>query len=135
MGSRRVRSTLVAGAALCATAIAGVGAADGFRAETTAEIDSGGPQGAQGTVSSPRAACVPNRTVTLYRVSEEGPPQAFGTDTTDAQGNWAVSASLFAGEYYVTVEKKNLRKPATSAKKKRKKKKICKATTSERKRL
>ena len=104
-----VRTALVSALAACALlALVPAGAmAHRFTAPTTATVASGGPTGAQGTVSSPRAVCKRNRRVELFRVNElGGEDQSFGTDRTDRRGRWQVSASLFAGEYYVTVARK-----------------------------
>ena len=129
---------LTAAAALTACAlfalVPATAAAHRFNAPTTADITSGGPSGAEGTVSSPRALCERNRRVELFRANELDPdnPQSFGTDVTDRNGNWRVDAALFAGNYYVTVAPK----PAASAsKKKRRHRHRCKGTTSAPERL
>lgn len=104
-----VRTALISALAACALlALVPAGAmAHRFNASTTAEVTSGGPTGAEGTVSSPKAVCKRNRRVELFRVDElGGQDQSFGTDLTDRRGRWQVSASLIAGEYYVTVAKK-----------------------------
>jgi hypothetical protein len=115
------RSTAVAGAVLCATAIAGLGTAEGhrFNAPTTVRITDGGPTGASGSVTSPRPVCMPNRAVTLFKV-EGSRHEKVGTGTTDAQGQWKVQAHLVAGFYQATVSAKTLpAKQATTAKKHR----------------
>jgi hypothetical protein len=103
-----------------------------FNAKTTAEVVSGGPDGAEGTVSSPKAACKRNRLVELFRVDElGGEDQSYGTDRTDRNGNWSVEASLFAGEYYVTVTKSR----AASASQPGQHRHRCKKGKSKKKRL
>lgn len=92
-------------------------AAHRFNAPTAAEVVSGGPIGAEGTVSSPRAVCKRNRLVELFRVDDlGGEPQSYGTDRTDRRGNWRVEASLLAGEYYVTVKKSVVALPSRPGK-------------------
>jgi hypothetical protein len=126
----------VAGAVLCATAIAGLGTAEGhrFNAPTTVRITDGGPTGASGSVTSPRPVCLPNRTVTLFKV-QGSRHDKIGTATTDAQGQWRVQAHLLAGFYQATVSSKTLpAKPATAARK-RKHRHHCQAGISLRMRL
>jgi hypothetical protein len=97
---------------------------------------SGGPNGARGTVSSPVPACEANRLVELFRVDElGGPPQSYGTTSTDEDGDWRFRTSLFTGDYFVAVKKSRL---ASSAKKKEKKEKHshrCKRGRSKKERL
>jgi hypothetical protein len=48
----------------------------------------------QGTVSSTKPACVPNRKVVLYRQKNaNSEPKKVGSDRTDSDGNWGVEAS------------------------------------------
>lgn len=130
----RITTAAALGACALLLLVAAGAGAHRFNAPTTAEIVSGGPTGASGTVSSPRAVCERNRLVELFRVDElGGPAQSYGTDHTDASGNWTVEASLFAGDYYVTVKKS---RAASAAKKKKKRHKHrCKGTRSPGKRL
>jgi hypothetical protein len=130
------RSTLVVGAALCATAIAGLGTAEGhrFNAPTTVRITNGGPTGANGVVSSPRAVCVANRTVTLFKV-QGARHDKIGTATTDAQGQWRVQAHLLAGFYQATVSAKTLPAKLATAARKRKHRHHCQAGISLRMKL
>ena len=130
---RRTRSAAVAGAVLCAATVAGLGSAEGhrFNAPTTVEISSGGPTGAAGTVTSPRAVCVPNRAVVLFRVG--GGRERIGQATTDAQGHWSVRGSLRAGNYQALVAGKTLPNRLASPARKKKKKKHshkCQGATS-----
>jgi hypothetical protein len=133
MRTRTVRSTVVAGAALCVTAIGGLSTADGhqFNAKTTVVVTEVVPTGAAGTISSPRKACLAGREVTLFRQQGRG-GRRIGTDLTDAEGNWAVEESLLAGTYYARVSAETLPAKPTSAKKKRKKRHShkCKAGVS-----
>jgi hypothetical protein len=131
MARLAIIATIIA-CALAALAATGAGA-HRFNARTTAEIVSGGPTGANGTVSSPKAACERNRLVELFRVDElGGAAQSYGTDRTDDSGNWSIEAGLVAGEYYVTVKKS---RAASSAKKKKKHSHRCKRARSKRKQL
>jgi hypothetical protein len=129
------KRTAVAALTACALValVPATAAAHRFNARTTADITSGGPDGAEGTVSSPKAFCERGRRVELFRVNELDPdaPQSFGTDVTDRNGNWRVDASLFAGDYYVKVAPK----PAANASKKRRHRHRCKGTTSVTERL
>ena len=108
-----------------------------FNAATTAGITSGGPDGAEGTVSSRQPACERNRLVELFRVDDigAGQDQSFGTDRTDRSGNWSIDASLFAGDYYVTVAKSTKAGVAKKKKKKKKHKHGCRSAESVRMRL
>jgi hypothetical protein len=126
------KRTAVAAVTACAlfALVPATAAAHRFNARTTADITSGGPTGAEGTVSSPKVFCERNRRVELFRQNEVDPdnPMSFGTDVTDRSGNWRVDADLFAGNYYVTVTPK----PAANASKKKKKRHRhrCRGTTS-----
>ncbi len=126
------KRTAVAAVTACAllALVPATAAAHRFNARTTADITSGGPTGAEGTVSSPQAFCERGRRVELFRQNEADPntPTTFGTDVTDRNGNWRVDADLFSGNYYVRVAPK----PAANASKKKKKKHRhrCKGTTS-----
>lgn len=134
-----VRTLLIAALAACAVlALVPTGAgAHRFNATTTAAIETGGPDGAVGTVSSSKPVCRRNRLVELFRVDDlgAGEDQSFGTDRTDRRGNWSISASLFAGDYYVTVAKSNKAGAAKKTKKKKKHKHGCKSSRSPSKRL
>jgi hypothetical protein len=125
---------LIAAAACALLLIApGVAAAHRFNAPTRAEIVSGGPTGARGTVSSPAPACEANRLVELFRVDElGGPPQSYGTTRTNENGRWRIATSLFTGDYFVTVKRSRLAGPA---KKKDKHPHRCKRGRSKKKRL
>lgn len=129
---RTISIAALAACALLALVPAGAGA-HRFNAATTAAIASGGPGGAEGTVSSSKPACRRNRLVELFRVDDlgAGEDQSFGTDRTDRAGNWSIAAPLFAGEYYVTVARSN----KAGAAKKKKHKHRCKSTRSPRRRL
>ena len=120
MRSTAIRSAAVASAALCVTAIAGLGVADGhrFSAPAAVQIASGGPSGATGSVNTLRPRCRANRLVTLFKI--EGPTRTkVGTDRTDAQGTWTVHANLTAGFYRAAVAPKNLPRTATTARKRK----------------
>jgi hypothetical protein len=130
----RQRAGLIAAAACALLLLApGVAAAHRFNAPTGAEIVSGGPTGARGTVTSPVPLCQADRLVELFRVDElGGPPQSYGTTRTDQDGRWRIRTSLFTGDFFVTVKKSQV---AGSAKKKDKHRHRCKRGRSNRKRL
>jgi hypothetical protein len=54
-----------------------------------------------GTVVSPAAACIANRTVKLYRV-RSGPDKLLGRDTSGNGGAWSIPIGkrLISGGYY-----------------------------------
>lgn len=64
-----------------------------------------------GRVTSPNHACEEGRRVVLYRVIDGGPDQALGHDTTNANGNWGVEVSGFAGismsHFYARVKRRS----------------------------
>jgi hypothetical protein len=64
-----------------------------------------------GRVTSPNHACVEERKVILFRVIENGPDQALGSDKTSASGNWGVEVSGFAGislsHFYAKVKRRS----------------------------
>ncbi|MGH2808559.1 MAG: hypothetical protein ACRDKT_14930 [Actinomycetota bacterium] len=78
-----------------------------FAARTQAKIHDGGPDGANGNVTSRNDSCVANRTVRLFRV-QDGPDQLFGRDRTSMRGLWDIEAPLVAGEYYVIVMRRHI---------------------------
>lgn len=76
-----------------------------------------------GEVNSNTNACERNRQVKVKRV-EPGKDPVFGTDISDAQGEWEVSNGFAPpGDYYATVKKKVLKKTNNH-------KHICKADKS-----
>jgi hypothetical protein len=102
------RLTVAALAACLLFALMPAGAsAHRLSSKTTARLTSGGPTGAEGKVSSPRAACRRNRLVELFRENEldEDDPQSYGTDRTNRRGAFNVDAALLAGEYFVRVKR------------------------------
>jgi hypothetical protein len=102
MNLRRFGLTAVL-AALLALAL-GVGNAGAASFATQVKIDDGGPKGASGHVSSKQKKCERGRRVNLF-VEDEGTGklEKVGTDTTDADGDWEVEESLFAGTYVAKV--------------------------------
>jgi hypothetical protein len=108
-----------------ATTLAGLdAAAQAASYATTVEITRGGPTGAEGIVSSPKAACRGGRTVHLLRAGQE-----VGTARTTSTGAWSVKASLLAGIYQAKVDartvtaKSNTSGTADTSKKRKKKRK------------
>jgi hypothetical protein len=78
---------------------------------TIPSIDQGGPTGASGDVRCPARGCprtcLANRLVTLAR-KEGSRSIVVGRDRTDADGDWLIPVALIAGEYHVTVTRKNV---------------------------
>jgi hypothetical protein len=79
-------------------------------------LTSVGPDGAEGLVSSPRAACVADRTVTLYMVGTESSlrtSEAVAKTQTRQDGSWSAALyaghTLYTGEYYAVVQSERLR--------------------------
>ena len=65
-----------------------------------------GPNGAVGTVSSPRQACVAHRHVTLYKEETVvGAPagRPVADTTTSSDGTWSVGNLLYTDQYYAEV--------------------------------
>jgi hypothetical protein len=64
-----------------------------------------------GRVTSPNHACVEDRKVVLFRVIDNGPDQALGSDRTGANGNWSIEPSGFAGislsHFYARVKRRS----------------------------
>jgi hypothetical protein len=87
-----------------ATTAAGAGTE---KVKTKVKLTGGGPEGAQGVVSSKRSKCEKKRKVTLYNVSGSGKGmQLVGTDKTDNFGRFEVVAPLTAGDYQAQVTQK-----------------------------
>lgn len=59
-----------------------------------------------GKVSSTRAACVPGRTVKLYKVVA-GPDPSLGTATTGPAGNWNLARPTAHGTFYALVSERS----------------------------
>lgn len=60
-----------------------------------------------GTVSPPRAGCVPNRLVKLFQ-KDAGPDTFLGSDRTDQQGDWQVNTPAADDLYYAKVTLKDI---------------------------
>jgi hypothetical protein len=92
MTSFRKTLALAATTAVALLAIgAGAASAHTVRFDAAVTIDYNDSAGHFfGTVSSPRAGCVPRRLVTLYR-DDEGADTALGSDRTNQAGNWQVA--------------------------------------------
>jgi hypothetical protein len=85
--------------------------------KTTVTITSTSATLFTGKVGSPKKACAKGRKITLYRqmTAREGYAgypgyEPVGTDTTDASGNWEVTASnaFLEGDYRVAVAAKKV---------------------------
>jgi hypothetical protein len=102
MSLRRFGLTLVL-TALLALAFAPAGATAASYG-TQVRIDDGGPKGASGHLSSKQKKCLRGRRVTLwYENDATDDLEKIGADTTDAEGDWEVEESLFAGNYIARV--------------------------------
>lgn len=77
-----------------------------FNSTVTIEFDAGV---FSGTVSSPRAGCVPSRLVKLFS-RDEGPDTLQGSDRTDQAGDWEVTGVPFsAGQtFYAKVTRRDI---------------------------
>jgi hypothetical protein len=119
------RSVQALAAMLVAMAFAaGVAAAHtvGFSSEVTIAFQDRQPRpdGSEGdnfngTVTSPRAACVRNRTVQVFRVVGPEPNQVVfvGSDVTDANGRWILPfEDAPQGDYYARASSRVLRNTA-----------------------
>jgi hypothetical protein len=78
---------------------------------TEITLESVGPDGAEGVVSSPRAECLGDRTVRLYMKESEGTFTTWGlvaSGQTRADGSWSAAQyaghTLYTGEYHAVVE-------------------------------
>jgi hypothetical protein len=117
-------------AAAFALGLLAIASADVEEVKSSVKIDSGGPEGAEGHVSSPDPDCEKGREVTLFAVpSERGVPGGVpvGSDKTNKKGKWEVKADLFAGDYVAEVAAKTinnkLKHPRTKCKSKKSKRK------------
>jgi hypothetical protein len=78
---------------------------------TQITLESVGPDGAEGVVSSTRAECVGDRTVRLYMKESEGTFTTWGlaaSAQTRSNGSWSAALypghTLYTGEYHAVVE-------------------------------
>jgi hypothetical protein len=76
-------------------------------------LESVGPDGANGIVSSPRSDCLVDRTVTLYMVGSEGSLRTadpVAATRTRRDGSWTAALfaghALYPGDYYAVVDAK-----------------------------
>src|SRR5918994_6562810 len=74
------------------------------------EMDTdGGPNGAEGKVTSKKADCEADRKVLLYQLTgsggAKGQGEIVGRDRTDSKGNWSIDTSLTAGMYEAVVKR------------------------------
>jgi hypothetical protein len=126
--SRGLRPRLVAASVTAAIAtlalVAGVASAHtvGFSSEVTIAFQDRQPRpdGSEGdnfngTVTSPKPACVRNRTVQVFRVVGPEPDQVVfvGSDVTDANGRWILPfEDAPQGDYYARASGRVLRNTA-----------------------
>jgi hypothetical protein len=79
------------------------------RVSSTITLQSLGPDGAGGLVSSGRKACRTQRRVSLYRVNS-GPSvpssEPMGFTWTRGDGSWTVPGPLPTSQYFAVVERK-----------------------------
>jgi hypothetical protein len=106
------RTLTVAAAALSVLALGLATTATGAgteRVKTKVKLTKGGPEGAEGRVTSEKSKCEKKRKVTLYNVSGSGKGMVrIGTDKTDNFGRFEVIAPLTAGEYRAQVAEKDV---------------------------
>lgn len=105
------RSLLAVALVIGVLAAAETAGAHKINYKTKVSITGGGPTGATGRLSCTTRGCPTpcrsNRTITLF-LGKEGPDQLMGTGRTKADGSWAISAQLTAGDYYVVAAGKKL---------------------------
>jgi hypothetical protein len=88
--------------------LSGLGEAGAARKSVSSQISltSLGSDGAAGTVSNPRDACLGGRDVTLYQVNSGGSvPSSFpvASTTTHRDGSWTIARATYPYEYYAAV--------------------------------
>ena len=129
---RRVVILIVATLALASVVLAGQATAHKAKFDTSVSVKYNKPDkkdpyavaNFEGALSSAKARCEKNRTVTLYKRESNGTTTAVGSDATDLTGAWAVQpSSVTPGKYFAQTNKKVLRKN-------RKHRHICKAGVS-----
>ncbi|MFN8161769.1 MAG: hypothetical protein U0R52_12085 [Solirubrobacterales bacterium] len=99
-----IRAIRLAGAVAAATVAIGVAVAEASSAPTTVTLTGGGPTGAHGKVTSPRAVCKAKRKVVLYmRLPQPQGKVRIGSDLTDGKGRWNVAHPLLKGDYFAKV--------------------------------
>lgn len=104
----KARTLMVGALALLVAAALTVPAMAAHKAATTVTIKYNG-DGFQGKVKSPRANCVANRTVKVYkqRGNEQQPSsdQKLYTDTSDSDGRWDTGTSgQVHGKFYARAK-------------------------------
>jgi hypothetical protein len=104
-----LRSVIPVLIAVTLLAMSAAAQAHTVRFDSAVSIDYNDSAGAFfGTVSSPRAGCIPRRLVTLYR-DDEGADTALGSDRTNQAGNWQLAQGIAAGTpYYAKVARKDI---------------------------
>ncbi len=100
--------------ALIAVVSLGAAAADGAarkaRVGSAITLESVGPDGADGHVSSTRKACRAQRRVAFYRVnsgSSVPSSEPMGSTWTRGDGSWTIPGPLPPSQYHAVVEKKS----------------------------
>ena len=80
------------------------------RVGSAISLESVGPDGAAGRVSSTRKACRAQRRVSFYRVnSGQSVPSSepMGSTWTHGDGSWTIDGPLPTSQYHAVVEKKS----------------------------
>jgi hypothetical protein len=88
-------------------------AAKRSRVDSRATLQSVGPDGAAGQVSSSRRVCRAQRQVFLYRVNTEGSiySSEYVTSTwTHGDGSWTIPGPLFPSEFFAVAQPKNTKR-------------------------
>ena len=98
-----MRITLALALAATVGLMAAAPAPAGKATKAKLRITSLSATGAAGTLSSRKATCEKRRRVVLH-FSGEYTPVRVGSDRTDGQGRWAISANLTGGFYHVTTK-------------------------------
>jgi hypothetical protein len=83
------------------------------RVGAEAVLDSVGPDGIAGRVSSPNGSCRAQRHVTVYRVNTGAsiPSGEFVAATwTRSDGTWSVPGPMYPSQFYAVVDSKNAKR-------------------------
>jgi hypothetical protein len=98
----RIAVSAIAAIAVAAGTVVSAGAAT-KEVKSTVKITDGGPNGAEGKVTSKKADCEADRKVLLYQLTGSGGAKGQGEivnrDRTDSKGSWSIDTSLTAGIY------------------------------------
>jgi hypothetical protein len=75
--------------------------------KTKIKLTHGGAEGVEGKVSSKEPKCEKRRKVSLYFLGDSG-RELIAKTRTDANGDFAIHASLLAGQYQAAVAEKDI---------------------------